>query len=123
MHNQMNGNVLAYIGDAVISLYVREYLVNQGFTRPKDLQEKSIKYVSAKGQAKFMDTVFEKDCLSEKELDVFKRGRNANKGAVAKNVDVVVYRVASGFEALIGYLYYEDKERMNELLELLVTTQ
>lgn len=115
-----SGSVLAFIGDAVISLFVRDYLVKLGYSRAKDLQEHSITYVSAKGQAKFVEHLLEKQLLTTDEIRVYKRGRNANVGAVAKNVSIVVYRMASGFEALIGYLYYQDKKRMNELLDLLV---
>lgn len=115
-----SGSVLAFIGDAVISLFVRDYLVKLGYSRAKDLQERSITYVSAKGQAKFVEHLLEKQLLTTDEIRVYKRGRNANVGAVAKNVSIVVYRMASGFEALIGYLYYQDKKRMNELLDLLV---
>ena len=115
-----SGSVLAFIGDAVISLHVRDYLIKKGYTKAKDLQKLSIKYVSAKGQAEFMEYLIREDLLSDEELIIYKRGRNANTGAVAKNVSVVLYRIASGFEALIGYLYYNDQKRQVELLEMLV---
>ncbi len=120
MHKHYNGNVLSYIGDAVISLKVREYLISLGYTKSKDLQEKSIVYVSANGQAKFMEDILEKEILNDEELRIYKRGRNANMGATAKNASVVVYRVASGYEALIGYLYYEDKDRLETILEMMI---
>lgn len=120
MQKHYNGNVLSYIGDAVISLKVREYLISLGYTKSKDLQEKSIVYVSANGQAKFMEDILEKEILNDEELRIYKRGRNANMGATAKNASVVVYRVASGYEALIGYLYYEDKDRLETILEMMI---
>lgn len=120
MHKHYNGNVLSYIGDAVISLKVREYLISLGYTKSKNLQEKSIVYVSANGQAKFMEDILEKEILNDEELRIYKRGRNANMGATAKNASVVVYRVASGYEALIGYLYYEDKDRLETILEMMI---
>lgn len=124
MPHRHSGNVLAFIGDGVITLCVREFLVNKGYTKSKDLQEKSIIFVSAKGQAAYMEHLLEQEALSETEYNIYKRGRNANLGATAKNVSIVVYRVASGFEALIGYLYYADQERMQEVLdEMLVFHQ
>lgn len=120
MPHRHSGNVLAFIGDGVITLRVREYLVSEGFTRSKDLQEKSIIYVSAKGQAAFMESLLAKEALTETEFTIYKRGRNANLGATAKNVSIVVYRVASGFEALIGYLYYADQTRMTEILDEMI---
>lgn len=120
MSHTYSGSVLAFIGDAVISLFVRDYLVKLGYSRAKDLQEKSITYVSAKGQAEFMEYLLENELLNDLEINIYKRGRNANVGAVAKNVSIVVYRMASGFEALIGYLYYEDKKRQLQLLELMI---
>lgn len=117
MPHRHSGNVLAFIGDGVITLCVREFLVNKGYTKSKDLQEKSIIFVSAKGQAAYMEHLLEQEALSETEYNIYKRGRNANLGATAKNVSIVVYRVASGFEALIGYLYYADQERMQEVLD------
>lgn len=120
MPRHKSGSVLAFIGDGVITLKVREYLVDRGYTKSKDLQEKSIVFVSAKGQAEFMETLLQKDFLSEDEMNIYKRGRNANMGSIAKNVSVVTYRVASGFEALIGYLYYVDKDRMTIILDLMI---
>lgn len=120
MPKHFNGNVLSFIGDAVISLKVREYLVSCGYTKSKDLQQKSVIFVSANGQAEFMETLLEKNELDEVEERIYKRGRNANMGATAKNASVVAYRVASGFEALIGYLHYENPERSNEILEMML---
>lgn len=120
MPHTHSGNVLAFIGDGVITLKVREFLVEKGYTKSKDLQEKSIIYVSANGQADFMDYLIEQEILNEKEFNIYKRGRNANLGATAKNASIVAYRVASGYEALIGYLYYLDKVRMHEILDMMI---
>ncbi len=111
---------MSFIGDAILSLKVREFLVNKGYTKAKDLQEKSVIFVGAVGQAQFMQDLIDKELLSEHELYIFKRGRNANMGSTAKNVDVISYRIASGLEALYGYLYYEDSERLNELFNLML---
>lgn len=120
MPHRHSGNVLAFIGDGVITMHVRTYLVSKGYTKSKDLQQKSTIYVSANGQADFMQYLLEKEILDEKEFNIYKRGRNANMGATAKNASIVTYRIASGFEALIGYLYYTDTVRMNEILNMMI---
>lgn len=112
----LSGNVLAFIGDAVLSLQVRTHLVHKGITKTKQLQETSVKYVSAKAQAGFMMELIDNDALTEEELLIFKRGRNAKSASIAKNADVVTYRIATGFEALWGYLYETKQvERLEDL--------
>lgn len=114
-----SGNVLAFIGDAVLSLQVRTYMVELGHARLKTMQEKSILFVSAKSQALFMDFLLKEDRISEEEMIYYKRGRNAKSRSMAKNADVMEYRVATGFEALWGYLHLsKQEERLNELWEL-----
>ncbi|CAM4145248.1 ribonuclease III [Erysipelothrix inopinata] len=111
-----SGNVLAFIGDAVLSLQVREYLVSIGISKTKQLQETSVKYVSAKAQANYMMTLIESDSLTEEEMVMYKRGRNAKSASIAKNADVTTYRIATGFEALWGYLYLtQQNERLTFL--------
>ena len=112
-----NGNALAYVGDAVLSLQVRNYLVKElGIQKPKLLQKESVKFVSAKAQAYFLTKMMEENILSEEELSIVKRGRNAKSDSVAKNVDVVTYRIATGLEALWGWLYISERhERLEEL--------
>lgn len=117
-----NGNALAYVGDAVLSLQVREYLVvKKGIQKPNLLQKESVKFVSAKAQASLLTKMLEENILSEEEIAIVKRGRNAKSDSVAKNVDVVTYRIATGFEALWGWLYVSDKkERLQELWEYIL---
>lgn len=111
-----SGNVLAFIGDAVLSLQVREYMVELGQTRLKTMQETSIKFVSAKAQAEFMNFLLSNDEISENEMIYYKRGRNAKSRSMAKNADMLEYRIATGFEALWGYLHLDDqRERLDEL--------
>ncbi len=118
-----SGNVLAFIGDAVLSLQVREYLVSTGITKTKILQETSIKYVSANAQAAFMTVLLDKNLLNEEEMIMFKRGRNAKSASSAKNADIIVYRIATGFESLWGYLHLSKQyERLNELWEMFKET-
>lgn len=111
-----NGTTLAYIGDAVMSLKVREYLVSLGYQKPKELQTRSIAYVSAKAQASFLLTLQEEKFFTEEEESIIKRGRNTKTQSIAKNADVVTYRLSTGFEALWGYLYLtQQKDRLDEL--------
>ncbi len=112
----VNGNVLAYLGDAVMTLKVREYLVALGITKAKQLQELSIKYVSAKAQANIVTSLMSEGFLTEKELDVYHLGRNYKGNTKAKNSDIQTYKIASGYEAIWGYLYLEDNpQRICEL--------
>lgn len=119
--NTTSGNVLAFVGDAVHSLQVREHLVHKGLTKTKELQETSVKYVSAKGQANFIMMLIDNSLLNDEELAIFRRGRNAKSASIAKNADVTTYRIATGFEALWGYLYMEDmNERLAELWQMFI---
>lgn len=114
-----SGNVLAFVGDAVLTLQVRQYLVEHGITHTKKLQETSIKFVSAMAQARFIDYLLENNLLNDEESAIFKRGRNAKSQSIAKNADVLSYRMATGFEALWGYLYLENKtERLDALWDM-----
>ncbi len=116
---QHSGNVLAFVGDAVLSLQVREYLVNRGITSTKKLQETSIKFVSANAQAEFISYLLKNELLTEAEVLIFKKGRNAKSATMAKNADMISYRLSTGFEALWGYLYLEnDLKRLEVLWEL-----
>lgn len=113
-----NGTTLAYIGDAVMSLWVREMLVDEGWQKPKVLQKKSEKWVSARAQAAFVRALLEEMFFDEEEVSVVMRGRNAKTDSVAKNASVIDYRMATGLEAVIGYLYLTKKEeRLNKLWE------
>lgn len=114
-----SGNVLAFIGDGVLTLQVREYLVEKGITNTKHLQEKSVAFVSAKAQANFIQYLLDKKVLNDTEISMFKRGRNAKSQSMAKNADMMSYRLATGFEALWGYLYLnKETARLEELWTL-----
>lgn len=118
-----SGNVLAFVGDAVLSLQVRQYLVEQGITKTKQLQETSVKFVSAIAQANFMKSLLEREALTDEEMSIYKRGRNAKSASMAKNADVMSYRIATGFEALWGYLHMEGRlERLDELWKEYIET-
>lgn len=114
--NECSGRTLAFLGDAVWSLAVRRYLLEKGEGKGKTLQKESIRYVSAKAQAAFYEKMHEEGFLSEEEEAVFRRGRNANNGAVPKNTDVIIYRMSTGFEAVLGALELMDREdRIHEI--------
>ena len=106
---------LAFIGDAVYNVYIRIFLASLNNVKTGVLHKESIKYVSAKGQSYIIDKIYE--ILTDDEINVYKRGRNTNVGTISKHVDVVEYKKATGFEALIGYLYIT---KQNERLDFLV---
>ena len=107
---ELTGSTLAYLGDAVWSLLVREYLIEQGYTKAKDLQVNSINYVSAKSQVRIFRHFEEVNYFDEKDLEIYRRGRNFKSDSIPKNTDVKTYRSSTGFEALIGFWYIEHRE-------------
>ncbi len=112
----VSAQTLAFIGDAVYNVYIRTYLTSQSTAKAGALHKQSIKYVSARGQAHTIDMLI--DSLTEDEILVYKRGRNTNIATVSKNVDVVEYKKATGFECLIGYLYVtKNKKRLDEIIK------
>ena len=116
--NLINGIALAFEGDAVYSMYIRRHLIFQGLTKPNQLHGEATKYVSAKAQANLISLMLEEGILTEKEEDIYKRGRNANSHTKAKNTDIVTYRMSTGFEAVIGYLHMTEAiERLEELID------
>lgn len=116
--NLINGIALAFEGDAVYSMYIRRHLIFQGMTKPNQLHREATKYVSAKAQANLISLMLEEGILTEKEEDIYKRGRNANSHTKAKNADIVTYRMSTGFEAVMGYLHMtEEIERLEELID------
>ena len=112
--------VLAYLGEGVFEVYVREYLVKDcQLAKPDLLQKKATFYVSARAQAGFMHKAIENQWLSEEEISVYKRGRNAKNHRSMKNTSVVTHNQSSGFEALIGHLYLlENHVRIKEIFEM-----
>ena len=103
--NLINGIALAFEGDAVYSMYIRRHLIFQGMTKPNKLHQAATRYVSARAQASLIESMLEQEILTEKELEIYKRGRNTNSHTKAKNADVVTYRMSTGFEAVMGYLH------------------
>lgn len=111
----LNPIVLAFVGDAVYSLFVRERLTFLSDCKTGELNLKATSEVNACAQAQFVKQILE--ILNEEELSVFKRARNAKKGTKAKHASVADYNLATGFEAILGYLYITGQnERLNFLL-------
>ncbi len=102
---QMKSLALAYIGDAIYEVYVRELLLERGTIKPNQLHQEAIQYVSGKSQAKVILHWLEDNLLTEEESKVVVRGRNAKSGSTPKNINVQTYRYSTAFEALIGYHY------------------
>ena len=107
---------LAYIGDGVYELYVRSRVLYEHPDMPAHkLHMQTVRYVKAHAQANSIHSML--DMLTEEETAVFKRGRNAKSPTTAKNASLIDYRHATGFEALIGYIYLSgDKERLDALM-------
>jgi ribonuclease-3 family protein len=119
----LNPLVLAYIGDAVFEVYIRQYVISHLNHRPNHLHKMATKYVSAKAQSKLLERLMPQ-LTEEEEKDVVKRGRNAKSGTTAKNAEVLEYRHSTAFECLIGYLYYKQSfERLKELMDAAITMQ
>jgi ribonuclease-3 family protein len=115
----LNPLVLAYIGDAVFEVFVRQYVISQTNHRPHHLHRQSTRFVSAKAQARALQRILPE--LTDEERDIVKRGRNAKSGSSPKNTDILDYRHSTAFECLVGYLYYkQDYARLRRLAELVI---
>ena len=113
---------LAYIGDAIYELVIRNILVEKGNTQVNKLNQRANRLVKASAQSEMIEKL--KPHLTEEEMAVFKRGRNAKSYTMAKNATMSDYRRATGFEALMGYLYLTEQwERMLELIKLGMTEE
>ena len=106
---------LAFLGDAVYSLYVRERLTVDHGGKAADLQRVASRVVSAQGQSEFLEKLL--PLFTEEEMDVFRRGKNAKKATKSKSASNLEYSRSTGFEAVLGYLYLlGNEERIKELL-------
>ena len=98
-------------------MYIRNSLIKKGIAKVSDLQKEAVKYVSAKAQANILTDLIEKNTFTDEELDIIKRGRNYKRNTHPSNTDIITYKMSTGFEALIGYLYLENKTtRLQEIL-------
>ncbi|WP_314063565.1 ribonuclease III domain-containing protein [uncultured Abiotrophia sp.] len=115
--DQLNGAALAYIGDAIYEVYVRQHVIASGLTQPNRLHRAATRYVEAKGQAYAMQCLRDQEILNEEELTIYKRGRNHKANTKAKNASIGDYRQATGFEALLGWLHLSGQsQRLEELI-------
>ena len=111
---------LAYIGDAIYELVIRTILVEKGNAQVNKLHQRASKLVKASAQSEIIEKL--KPYLTEEETGIFKRGRNAKSFTMAKNASMSDYRRATGFEALMGYLYLTEQwDRMLELIKIGIT--
>ena len=112
---------LAYLGDSIYETYIRTYLINKGISKVNSLQKEAIKFVSAKAQCSYITEMIENNFLTEEELNVFKRARNHKTNSHPKNTDIITYKYATGFEAIIGDLYLKNKkERIVEIINYVI---
>ena len=112
-----NPQVLAFIGDAVYSLYIRNLIVLNNEGKSGELHKLTTTFVKAKSQSDTIEKIL--PILTEKEQDIFRRGRNYKTQSVAKNSSIQEYHRATGFKAVLGYLYLSGQfERINEILKI-----
>ncbi len=117
MTKEINSLVLAYLGDTIYEDYIREYLIKKGIRNVNDLQKEAIKFVSAKSQAKYLKILINNNFFTDEELNIIKRARNHKNNSHPKNCDILTYKYATGFEALIGYLKLEGNiNRIEEIV-------
>jgi len=115
----INSLSLAYLGDAVYELYIREKLIMSN-EKVNVLQKNAINYVSAKAQSRFLDKMLEDNFLNSEEIEIIKRARN-HKSHPSKSTDIITYKKSTGLEALIGYLKLTNNdERIDEIMKYIV---
>lgn len=113
---EMKPLAMAFIGDCVYELYIRNFLLTEPYRDVNELHRKSISFVKASAQAHILHEIQEE--LTEEENNIVRRGRNAHPHTVPKNANMIDYRYATAYEALIGYLYLSgQEERLKYILE------
>lgn len=110
---------LAYIGDCIYDLVIRSVVIFRSGKSVNDLHKKTTRFVKAETQAVMIQGLIDNEILTEEEQAVYKRGRNTKSHTMAKNASIIAYRKATGFEAVLGYLYVTSQ--MERLLELVKT--
>ncbi|MBQ3253510.1 MAG: ribonuclease III [Acholeplasmatales bacterium] len=117
----LNGLTLAYIGDAIYEVYIRNYVISLGYTKVNTIHKMVIKYTSGNAQASFIHYFLDNKILNEEEISIFKRGRNSHIKSNRKNINIQDYLDATGFEALFGYLYLSNNiKRLEELINIII---
>lgn len=119
--DNINILVLAYLGDTIYEDYIRKHLIYKGIAKVEELQRESMNYVSAKSQARIVTSLIDNNKLTEEEISIVKRARNAKVGHHPKNTDIITYKYATGLEALIGYLEINDnRKRIDEIMNIIL---
>ena len=114
-YSNINVITLAYLGDSVYEVYIRESLIKKAVVKVDKLQKEAVNYVSAKSQNRILNDLINKNILTDEEKEIIKRGRNYKRNSHPKNTDIITYKISTGFETLIGYLYLNNKDRLKEI--------
>ena len=114
---QMSAAALAYLGDSVLEVLIRERLILSGAQKSAKLNSEALKYVTAVNQARAFSNI--ENMLTENEAQIFRRGKNSSHLNIPKSASPLEYKTATGFEAIFGYLHLTgDKERILELFDV-----
>ena len=111
--------VLTYIGDAVYEVYIRNYLIKKNIVKVDKLQKEAVKYVSAKSQRVFLEKLINQNFFNQEEIAIIKRSRNHKGNRHPKNTDIITYKYATAFEAIIGYFYLTNNKKLDEMMNLI----
>jgi ribonuclease III family protein len=110
----VNGLQLAYLGDSVLELFVREHLLRHHLGSIEQLHKRTVHFTNAKSQAKFLETLLME--LSQEEVALVKKGRNSSASQGKKTASVMEYKHATGLETLLGQLYLDNPSRLKEIV-------
>ena len=118
---QMQALALAYIGDSIYDIMSREYVMKNHLGKINDLHRTVSTLVSARAQASFMKDILENNILTDIEESIYIRGKNQKNNSKAKNASIMEYKLATGLEAVFGYLYLEKNfERLEEMFHYII---
>ena len=118
---QMQALTLAYIGDSIYDIMSREYVMKNHLGKINDLHRTVSTLVSARAQASFMKNILENNILTDIEESIYIRGKNQKNNSKAKNASIMEYKLATGLEAVFGYLYLEKNfERLEEMFNYII---
>ena len=116
--NEINAGILAYLGDAVYELQIRNYLITKNISHVNDLDKESVNYVSAVSQARILEELMKKTVFNDAELYTINRARNYKPNSKPKYTDIKTYKKATALEALFGMLYLQNNyERINLIMK------
>ena len=115
--NELSQSALSYLGDSVMELYVRTMLVKNGYEKSKNLNKAALSYVTATAQARAVSKILPH--LDDEEAGVYRRGKNSSASNVPKSASCLEYKMATGLEALFGYLYLAERyDRIDEIFKI-----